>query len=188
MNCEQRSDGSLMAEFSNGHREAAEELFHRYSARLQSIARSRLSRYLSSRVDPEDIVQSAFKSFFRRAAAGGYMAPLSNDLFNLLIVITMRKVNAHVDHNRAAMRDVRRESGNQSLAENIIDESESLRDLLLTIEDVCRELTATQREIVNLRLEGYTVAEIAAKATRSKRTVERELQNFRQLLAGYFSP
>ncbi|MBL8854069.1 MAG: sigma-70 family RNA polymerase sigma factor [Planctomycetaceae bacterium] len=188
MNCEHRSDGSLMADYSQGNRDAAAELFNRYSVRLQSIARSRLSRYLSSRVDPEDIVQSAFKSFFRRAVAGGYVAPESNDLFNLLIVITMRKVNAHADRNLAAMRDIRRETAVESLTESAEGEPETLRDLLLTIEDVCCELTPTQRDIINLRLEGYTIAEIGVKAARSKRTVERELQNFRQRLAGYFSP
>jgi RNA polymerase sigma-70 factor (ECF subfamily) len=139
-------------------------------------------------LDPEDIVQSAFKSFFRRASTGGYVAPAAGDLFNLLIVITMRKVNAHADYNQAGLRDVRRSVHGELLDSQAGRESDQLRDLLLTIDEVCAELTATQRQIIHWRLEGYAVAEIAEKAQRSKRTVERELQNFRQLLSGYFDP
>jgi DNA-directed RNA polymerase specialized sigma24 family protein len=49
-------------------------------------------------------------------------------------------------------------------------------------------LSDTQRQIISLRLEGFTVAEIAAQTQRSKRTVERELQVFRTMLSRQFEP
>ncbi len=42
------------------------ELFQRYAQRLMAFARTRLPSDVSSRVDEEDIVQSVFRSFFRR--------------------------------------------------------------------------------------------------------------------------
>jgi DNA-directed RNA polymerase specialized sigma24 family protein len=58
----------------------------------------------------------------------------------------------------------------------------ALRLLQITIEDVLRELPKAHRRIIELRIEGHEVNEIAAQVRRSKRSVERELQNFRTRL------
>ncbi len=182
------SDDSLLGQWRAGDNQAAAEVFARHSPRLMAAARSRLVSFLSTRVDPEDIVQSTFKSFFRRAGNGGYLAPESGDLFNLLIVIAMRKVNAKAYYHQAASRDVRRTSETtvEPLANS--NDEQQLRELCLTIDDLCQPLTSIQKQIVALRLEAYSVAEIAEQTQRSKRTVERELQAFRKLLSGYFDP
>ena len=116
------------------------------------------------------------------------MAPESGDLFNLLIVIAMRKINAKASFHQSSSRDVRKTESELSdkLAAN--GDEQSFRELCLTLDDVCSNLTPTQRAIVTLRLEGYSVNQISEKSNRSKRTVERELQHFRKLLSGYFEP
>ena len=43
---------------------AAEELFERYLQRLLALVRTRLPGKLARRVDPDDVVQSAYRSFF----------------------------------------------------------------------------------------------------------------------------
>src|SRR4051812_50134846 len=64
----------LLARYHDDHDEAAaEELFRRYSGRLTALARSRLSHALATRVDAEDVVQSAYRSFFRLARGGGVL-------------------------------------------------------------------------------------------------------------------
>ncbi len=182
------SDKSLLEQIGEGDQGAATEVFARHSPRLLAMAKTRLSKILSTRVDPDDIIQSTFKSFFRRAGNGGYLAPESGDLFNLLIVIAMRKVNAKADYHQAATRDVRTtRSADEYIYQTGNDESK-LRELCLTIEDVCQEFSEVQRYIISLRLEGFSVAEISEKSQRSKRTVERELQQFRQKLSRYFEP
>ncbi len=90
---EQKNDSSLLRHIGEGDQIAATAVFERHAPGLLVVARRRLSTVLNSRVDADDIVQSTFKSFFRRASKGGYAAPKSGDLFNLLIVIAMRKVN-----------------------------------------------------------------------------------------------
>lgn len=182
------SDESLVGQWIEGDSQAAAEVFARHSPRLLAAARVRLASFLTARVDPEDIVQSTFKSFFRRAGSGGYFAPDSGDLFNLLIVIAMRKVNAKANYHRAAARDARRTvpTPEQGVAGD--GDEQKLRELCLTLDDLCRQLTSLQRQIVELRLEGFSVAEIATRCQRSKRTVERELQAFRTRLGREFEP
>src|ERR1700722_4305434 len=60
------SFGLLMGGLQGGDAEAAGALFHRFAQRLIALARQRLEPRLRSKVDPEDILQSVFKSFFRR--------------------------------------------------------------------------------------------------------------------------
>ena len=62
----------LLDRVHRGDEQAAEELLDRYVSRLIQLARSRLPSKLARRLDPEDVVQSACRSFFRRAGAGLY--------------------------------------------------------------------------------------------------------------------
>ncbi len=54
--------------------------------------------------------------------------------------------------------------------------------LTLAVEEALGRLPDAYREAVALRMDGYEVAEIAAKTGRSKRTVERTLQEARTRL------
>jgi DNA-directed RNA polymerase specialized sigma24 family protein len=100
----------LLARYHSGHDEAAaEELFRRYAGRLTALARSRLSRALASRVDAEDVVQSAYRSFFLLARDGEVLLHESGDLWRLLVRITLRKVYRNARRHRADCRSVVRE-------------------------------------------------------------------------------
>src|SRR5438270_12519197 len=74
----------LMARWRDGDEEAAEQLFHRYAERLLALARSRMSVWLAGHVDPEDVVQSAYRSFFTGARAGRFALERNGDLWRLL--------------------------------------------------------------------------------------------------------
>src|SRR5947207_1477 len=100
----------LLARYYRGRDEAAaEELFRRYSGRLTALARSRLSQALATRVDPEDVVQSAYRSFFLLARDGEVLLRESGDLWRLLARITLRKVYRSARRHRADCRSVERE-------------------------------------------------------------------------------
>ena len=55
-----------MGRLRSGEDEAAREVFVRFAARLAGLARRHLDVRLAVKVDPEDVVQSAYKSFFVR--------------------------------------------------------------------------------------------------------------------------
>src|SRR5438132_1596809 len=68
---------------------AAEHVFARYAGQLVRVAEQHISRRLAGRVDGEDVVQSVFRTFFRRAEAGQFRIDSSVQLWQLLVRITV---------------------------------------------------------------------------------------------------
>src|SRR5574341_751939 len=64
------SDRSLLRRFRRGEEDAATLLYLRYADRLRALTVAQCSPDLAQRVDADDIVQSVFRTFFRRAAQG----------------------------------------------------------------------------------------------------------------------
>jgi DNA-directed RNA polymerase specialized sigma24 family protein len=65
------SSAELLDRATTGNQAAEAEIFERYAQRLIALARSRLAAKLVARLDAEDIVQSAYRSFFVAAREGG---------------------------------------------------------------------------------------------------------------------
>ncbi len=164
----------LLARYRQNDPAAAEELFRRYAERLTRLARSRLSRKLSARLDPEDVVLSAYRSFFLLARDGVALRQ-SGDLWRLLARITLRKVCRGARRHRAGCRSVEREQEAEAavLARGPTPaEAATLTDELRA---VLSPLGPVPRRIAELRLQGHEVDEIAADVKRSPRTVRRTL-------------
>ncbi len=181
------SDASLLDRFRGGEGEAATALYLRYAGQLRIMAAQQATADLRRRVDPEDIVQSVFRTFFRRAAAGEYHVPAGSDLWKLILVIGLNKVRAVAAHHKAAKRDVRQTVGEQGIELAPGDEAENLRVLQLTIDELLAPLPPVYREVVTLRIAGHEVAEIAQHTGRAKRSVERILQEFRASLGAVWN-
>jgi RNA polymerase sigma-70 factor (ECF subfamily) len=182
------SDRSLLQRFQRGSQDAATQLYLRYAARLRALAKVHCSPDLFRRIDVEDIVQSVFGSFFRGARQGYYMVPAGEELWRLFLVIALNKIRAKGAFHRAAKRDVRLTAGSEWLeraeAADPNDEA-AYRHLHLVVEEALGRLPAQHKAMVELRIEGYEVAEIARRTGRSKRTVERILQEAREQLAPF---
>jgi RNA polymerase sigma-70 factor, ECF subfamily len=177
------SDHSLLRRFRRGQDDAPTLLYLRYAERLRALAAAQRSPGLATRVDPEDIVQSVFRTFFRRAAEGQYDVPEGEEIWKLLLVIGLHKIRAVGAFHRAARRDVRQTASGEAYelalgAEACQDES-ALNVLRMVIDEILARLPPSHRPIVELRIEGHEVSEIAQQVQRSKRTVERVLQEFR---------
>lgn len=180
------TDRSLLRRVQRGHADASTDLYLRYAERLLRLATAQSSPDLARRVDAEDIVQSVFRTFFRRATLGHYTVPDGEEIWKLLLVIALNKVRASGAFHRAAKRDVRRTTGGETFDRAVEsqaagDES-SLNFLRMMVEDLLRDLPEAHRQIIELRIEGHEVNDIAATVQRSKRSVERVLQDFRQRL------
>lgn len=181
------SDQSLLREVRCGDEQAAAAIYERYAERLHALARARCSSSLARRVDAEDIVQSVFSSFFRGLNQGHYQVAPGADLWRLLLVIALNKIRAQGNFHRACKRDVRRSGGVPEAARGSSGahdpDGPAVAFLRMVIAEAVEHLPEKYREIALLRIEGYEVAEIAARVGRSPRTVERVLQQFRQRLA-----
>ncbi|HKI38153.1 MAG TPA: sigma-70 family RNA polymerase sigma factor [Gemmataceae bacterium] len=184
------SDHSLLRRLRGGSEDAATQLYLRYANRLRALARSKVAPDLGRRLDVEDIVQSVFGSFFRGASRGDYDVPAGEELWKLFLVIALNKIRAKGAYHRAAKRDVRLTAGSEGL-EQLAAEFPTEQDevayaiLQMTIDEALEQLPEQHKQMLVLRIEGHEVAEIAQQVGRSKRTVERVLQECRKKLAEF---
>jgi RNA polymerase sigma-70 factor (ECF subfamily) len=181
----------LVQRWQGGDEQAAEELYGRYAEQLIAQTYRRLPSKLAARVDPEDVVQSVYRSFFAAAREGRYLLQQSGELWRLLLAITVHKVQNRIKHHLAEKRDFTRdlscdaEASIHGLPIHVLardplpDEAVMLSDLL---EQVLREFTPPQRRMIELRLQGYPLEEIATDASTSRRTVCRVLERFKEEL------
>ena len=180
------SDRSLLRRFQRGQADASTALYLRYVERLQALAAAQSSPALARRVDAEEIVQSVFRTFFRRASLGHYAVPDGEEIWKLLLVIALNKVRATGAFHLAAKRDVRKTAGGEAF-ERAVEAGSGPDEIALTtlrivVEDLLKELPETHRRMIEMRIEGYEVSEVSDAVRRSKRSVERVLQDFRQRL------
>jgi DNA-directed RNA polymerase specialized sigma24 family protein len=179
-----------------GDEEAAADLFRRYAGRLIAVARRRLSPRLARRVDPQDAVQSACRTFFLRVRDGRLEVKPGGDLWHLLVAITVRKVLSQAEYHTAGRRDVSREdsvtapdglslSPIEALARNPGPPEEAA--FAEELGAVLGQLLPVRRRIVELRLQGYLQAEIARATGRSERLVRLALDEFGELLRARWS-
>ena len=181
------SDGSLLKRFRGGQADAATLLYLRYAERLRHVAAAQLGSDMSARLDPEDIVQSVFRTFFRRAARGDYDVPEGEELWKLFLVIALHKIRSTATFHRAAKRDVR------ATAIGLLDaptgqhlaapDETALATLRMVVDELLGALPPSMRTIVELRVEGHELEEIARRTQRSRRSVDRALHEFRARLS-----
>jgi RNA polymerase sigma-70 factor, ECF subfamily len=180
----------LMVRLREGDEDAAAELFHRFARRLAALAGRRLGPRVRAKVDPEDVVQSAFKSFFRRQSAGRFQLRDWGALWALLTTITLRKCGHKVAYLHGAKRDIDREAA--PLGSDLCDPSWNfLADdptphqaavLTETVNQFLLRLDGSHRDIFSLALEGYSSPEIAERIDVTERTVQRVLKRVREKL------
>jgi RNA polymerase sigma-70 factor (ECF subfamily) len=181
-----------MAQLRDRRNEAAALVFQRYANRLIELARKQLDPRLLQKVDPEDVVQSVFRSFLIRNDQGQFGQFENWDsLWALLVVMTQRKCGRRTEHFHAARRDVRREisatsptqdsSANLGLPAHEPTPSEAAM-LTETVEMLMDNLQGRQRQIVTLSLQGYEPAEISTQLGCTQRTVYRTLERVKEWL------
>jgi RNA polymerase sigma factor (sigma-70 family) len=185
------ADDHLLARWQNGDQQAAAELFSRYADRLIALARSRLSEKLARRVDPEDAVHSAYRSFFADVREGRYQVERGGDLWQLLVMITLHKVQHQVERHSSKKRALDREEFYGS-EDSLVAFQQAIKTrepspmaalaLSEQVEQLMQPLDASQRRMLELRLQGYNLEEIAAACRCSEATVRRLLDRVKRQL------
>lgn len=167
---------------------SAAAMHARYVAGLVRFAHRRIAPKLRAKLDPEDVVQSVFRTYFRRRAEGK-LAVDSGSLWCLLATITARKCCNKANAFRFDKRDVDREATSAEFGSSdgrgIVGREPSPEDVAVfqdTLDTLLAELDSVQREVVLLRMSQYTVREIAEKIDRTERTVHRALARVRKQL------
>ena len=158
---------------------APRELFDRFARGLIALAHRRIAAGLRHKVDPEDVVQSAYKSFFLRYDAANLDVVNWDSLWGLLSLITVRKCAQKAEYHRAACRDAYREvpmkmgeEASSALAP-LSREPTPLEAAVLieTVDQLLAALDEDERPILEMSLQGRTTREISEQLGRAERTV-----------------
>jgi RNA polymerase sigma-70 factor (ECF subfamily) len=183
----------LMDRLRSGEDEAARDVFARFATRLVGLARRHLDARLAVKVDAEDVVQSAYKSFFIRQRDGTLEICNWDGLWGVLTMITLRKCADRAAYYRAGKRDVTRELAPRSddsspdvAADIAIDREPSPDEAAVLAETVEALFKATddpdERAILELSLQGFTATEISESLGRAERSVRRLRERVRKRL------
>ena len=192
------AEGSVtqwIAELQIGVNESAQqELWNRYFDRLMGLARRKLGVAPRTSADEEDVALCALNSFFNGMADGEF--PELSDRTSLWPLLAKITANKALNQQKHLLRQ-KRGGGrvrNESCFEGGEDGEElGLEDLLadeltpaflVMISEECQRLMALLpnqelREIANLKLDGFTNAEIAEQSQVVERTIERRLNLIR---------
>jgi RNA polymerase sigma-70 factor, ECF subfamily len=177
----------LIRQLRNGDPKGAEELFALYAQRLTRVAEKHLSHKVAGRIDGEDVVQSVFRTFFRRSARGEFQIDSSAQLWMLLVKITLLKARAKGRFHTAAIRAVTVEAAGNSEAELAViaaREPGPLEAAILVdqIETLLQGLPSLHCRVLDLRLQGCGPSEVARRLDVSRQTVFRVLDLLQQRL------
>jgi RNA polymerase sigma factor (sigma-70 family) len=180
----------LLQRLGEGDEAAARDVFERYVQRLTGLARSRLSPQLRTRIDADDVVMSAYRSFFLRARQGEFQLGEERDLWRLLVEITLHKLYRQTTFHGAQRRSTRRETADVTGAPPHAASREPPPEAAVLLADelaaVMTELPAEARAALEMRLQGRELTEIAQALQKSERTVRRWLDDAKGLLRRRF--
>jgi RNA polymerase sigma factor (sigma-70 family) len=196
------ADGSVtrwVTALKGGDVAAAQPIWERYHRRLVGLAREKLRGARRRAADEEDVVQSAFHSFFRGVAQGRFPQLGDRDnLWRLLVVITARKAldqlaaehakrrgggtpceEPRIYTEEAAIEQVVGDEPTPEFAAQVAEQYHRLLDLLG--DDALRRVAVW-------KMEGLTNDEIAENLDCSRRTVARKLETIRIIWSGETTP
>ncbi|MEX0740860.1 MAG: ECF-type sigma factor [Pseudohongiella sp.] len=182
-----RTGGSWMSKLQTGDESPAALLWQRYHVKLVTLAQQRLSMSPQRLADGDDVVVSAFGSFFRAVHESRVDRNISeNELWRLLVTLTARKAIKVLRSEGRQCRDSRASKDSVDMDSLVSDEPgpEFANALVQQYHWLNAQLVDDDmRLLVQLKLEGFSNAEIAQQLDCSVRTVKRRLLLIRTLIS-----
>ena len=180
----QDSDWNEMIQgLREGDQTVCSQFWNQYGPVLENVAARQLSSRLQRRVGPDDVVQSACRTFFRRVSSGQFDLPDADSLWRLMCALTLTKARrAARDHSRQK-RGMQAEEyldygpsdsigkpmelpGNPDTPLDAVVFSDQLEVLL-------GALSPQECQVLDMKLQNHTNEEIAQLMKCSERTVRR---------------
>lgn len=191
------SKGSVsfwLGQLKGGDHEAARHLWQRYFQSLVRLAKKQIADGLGRSFDEEDVALSAFDSFVRGVNKKKFpQLDDRNDLWRLLLVITLRKAADQATRETRQKRGGGKVLGETELSgensgfqlANILAEEATPEVGMMLREQFLRLLDALKdpqlKAIALHKMDGFTDAEIADLQDCARRTVVRKLGVIRKL-------
>ena len=174
------------------------EIWQRYYDRLARLAKRKLGDIPRRVADEEDAVAGAFNSFFAGVEQEKFpRLDDRNDLWGILATITVRKVCRQIERETAKKRGGGQVAGESFFSQDAgrggLDAMGRTDDeLYVEFEDTWQQYMNAlpdneSRQIVEMKLGGFSNAEIARELNVSLSTVERRLRVTREVWNEQFS-
>lgn len=161
----QREDKELLLLIKSDDFDAFERIYKRYAGKLYSFA----LRLLKNHTESEEIVQDTFLKVWERRSTID-----ENQVFStFLLAIAKYRIYNFFRHQAVRYKYDSTLPKDIELSEDESDEH--LEDLKELVGNKIAQLPDRQREVISLKLEGYSNEEIAATLELSKKTVENHL-------------
>lgn len=182
-----------------GDRDVISDFYQRHGNALRAVADKQIAPEMRRRVAASDVVQSAFRSFFRRAEEGRFQFEDSEKLWSLMCAITLTKVREQIRFHRREKRDLYREStpgkptheeggdgfellsGEGLPAEVVVEFTDQFEKLMEALDE-------EERQVLSLKMDDLTNEEIADTIGSSERTVRRIVKRLKNSLQQMFGP
>jgi len=169
-------------------------VYAQYGPQLRGIADRRLAPELHRRFDADDVVQSTFRTFFRRAQGGQFQFEDNQRLWNLLLAIAMTKLREKARYHGRQTRAVERERssprarpGDSSPPEDSFiaraPAPDTAMELADAYENFLHSLDEQEQRLVDLKLQDRTNDEAAETLGISERSVRRILQRLEEKMS-----
>jgi RNA polymerase sigma-70 factor (ECF subfamily) len=169
-----------------GDQNSLAELTRLYEPQLRVLARSRLGPALRPYLDSVDLVQSVHRSLMVGLKDNKFDISTPNNLVALAMTLVQRKIARQWRH---LQRQRRLESGssddllpNLSLLCAASDDPARAAEFNDQLRRVYNAFDANERRVLQLRLDGYTIAEVARLIGMDPHLLRVRLGRLRQLL------
>ncbi len=186
-----------IAKLGDGDEQAAQAIFEKYYDRIVNLARRNLRAGRCREADEEDVAVNAMHSFFRGANEGRFPVLADrDDLWKILVTITIRKASAQLRRENAAIRDQRNVRGESIFIRKEGDDdrvagfdgnvgTDPTPEFAALMAEKCDELLdqlddESLRTVALFKLQGYTHKEIAEKIGKVEETVNRKVKRIRE--------
>jgi len=176
MSVEKSNFETLMERVRQGSQDAAWQLIEEYGSHICRVVKHSLDRSLQRRFDAVDVVQSVWKSFFRRPSQiRGF--DCAEQLIAYLVAMARHKVVDTVRWSGAQKRDWRKEQSGKYPLERTAVAGDPSPSWVATAKEHWSQLLEEQpehyREALRLRFMGKTYPEIATELRINERTARK---------------
>jgi len=172
------------------------DFFREFGASLERIAEKQLPAGLKRRVGAEDVVQSACRTFFRRAQGSEFQLEDSENLWRLMCAITLTKVREQMRFHLRKKRSLQNElpltpvGETESVAafEPVADEQSPAEALEFAeqFQQIMTGLDREEQQVIDLKLQDLSNDDVAEQLGCSERTVRRILKKVQAVLTRSF--
>ena len=185
--CDELLTQDLLERAKEGDDEAFTRLWERFWPQLLQWTEGRLNGRLQSRLDPEDILQSVFRTFYRHLPSGRYVIEDRGRLWVLLLGIAQNKLAQKEEQHSAQRRDVYQERTLTQVLLATLTTGKPSPELFILLDDelerLYHSLTPSDAEIARLGISGQlSLREIARETGASLGSVRRVMARARSFL------